>query len=270
MQTTSDSVFANLKENYHNMRCFDCQAQESDWCSVNHGVFLCLKCAGKHRGLGVHISFVRSITMDRWQAKHLKMMEMGGNDLLQRFFDNYQLEDYTIEDKYRTKAAYYYREMLKSLAEESDFDALKPCLDEGKTIVEEEKRNFYVKSIEKDDSDTQRIKEMVDDAIEYTKDFGRNIKKKASEVSISDVENKAKAAFCILESKVDSWDFKGKLEMVVNKTEGVYNEIAKKAKTTFDKIVNNRDFEDTELIEAEDELMLDPQGKNRINKKNLI
>jgi hypothetical protein len=36
------------------------------WASANLGIFLCLNCSGCHRSLGVHISQVRSITMDAW------------------------------------------------------------------------------------------------------------------------------------------------------------------------------------------------------------
>ena len=39
---------------------------------------MCIRCSGIHRNLGVHISFVRSVSLDEWQTKHVKNSERWG------------------------------------------------------------------------------------------------------------------------------------------------------------------------------------------------
>ena len=51
-----------ILERAENRQCADCQASggagRPSWASINTGVFICMRCAGIHRGLGVHISKV--------------------------------------------------------------------------------------------------------------------------------------------------------------------------------------------------------------------
>jgi len=37
--------------------------------------------------MGVHISFVRSLKMDRWKRKELKCMELGGNKNAKEYYE---------------------------------------------------------------------------------------------------------------------------------------------------------------------------------------
>lgn len=41
------------------------------WASWNIGVFLCIRCAGIHRNLGVHISRVKSVNLDSWTPEQV-------------------------------------------------------------------------------------------------------------------------------------------------------------------------------------------------------
>ncbi|KAL3778172.1 hypothetical protein ACHAWO_000545 [Cyclotella atomus] len=63
-----------------NALCAECSTSNPSWCSLTYGITLCLDCAGVHRGLGVHLSFVRSITMDDWNSDQYNQMLRGGND----------------------------------------------------------------------------------------------------------------------------------------------------------------------------------------------
>lgn len=51
----------------HNKQCADCVggggAARASWASINIGVFICMRCAGIHRGLGVHVSKVLHCTL---------------------------------------------------------------------------------------------------------------------------------------------------------------------------------------------------------------
>eukprot|EP01112_Ceratiomyxa_fruticulosa_P009134 TRINITY_DN2383_c0_g1_i4.p1 TRINITY_DN2383_c0_g1~~TRINITY_DN2383_c0_g1_i4.p1 ORF type:complete len:997 (-),score=256.87 TRINITY_DN2383_c0_g1_i4:127-3117(-) len=62
-----------------NSVCADCDCKDPDWSSINIGILLCLECSGVHRHLGVHISKVRSLTLDRWDKETLLFMQNVGN-----------------------------------------------------------------------------------------------------------------------------------------------------------------------------------------------
>jgi len=68
--------------------------------------------------LGVKVSFVQSTTMDSWKPVHLKMMQLGGNRRFAEFLREHGVpEDMPLRQKYRTRAAEWYRKNLRAMAE---------------------------------------------------------------------------------------------------------------------------------------------------------
>jgi len=97
--------------------CFDCRENNPQWASVSNGIFLCLSCAGTHRSLGVHLSFVRSITMDTWSPLQMEKMRAGGNTRLKSFLKRQKFPSkLSAKEKFDNEAMEKYRERLAAIA----------------------------------------------------------------------------------------------------------------------------------------------------------
>ena len=94
-----------------NKVCADCSALDPIWCSLAFGIVICLNCAGQHRALGVHITQVKSLTLDEWDDRQIIFLKYGGNDVFSQYVQSLtiDLNVQSIQDKYRNKFMIYYR-----------------------------------------------------------------------------------------------------------------------------------------------------------------
>uniref|UniRef100_A0A1E1XLH1 Putative gtpase activating protein n=1 Tax=Amblyomma sculptum TaxID=1581419 RepID=A0A1E1XLH1_AMBSC len=70
-----------------NELCCDCRSPSPSWASINLGVTLCIECSGIHRSMGVHVSKVRSLTLDTWEPEILKVMAELGNTVINGVYE---------------------------------------------------------------------------------------------------------------------------------------------------------------------------------------
>jgi hypothetical protein len=99
-QTALKARLKVLYSHPSNATCVDCPERSPRWASIipnpgtnsplfangSVGCLMCLECSGSHRRLGVHVAFVRSITLDTWKESEVEAMERGGNDNINHYY----------------------------------------------------------------------------------------------------------------------------------------------------------------------------------------
>ncbi|XP_041726964.2 stromal membrane-associated protein 2 [Coregonus clupeaformis] len=108
------TVLTSLLSLEENKFCADCDSKGPRWASWNLGIFICIRCAGIHRNLGVHISRVKSVNLDQWTQEQIECVQEMGNAKARRLYEAFlpecfirpetdQSAEMFIRDKYDKK-----------------------------------------------------------------------------------------------------------------------------------------------------------------------
>lgn len=62
---------------------------DPEWASYSIGIFVCTRCAGIHRGLGVQVSKIKHLKLDKWEETHVRRMAEMGNLKVQSKYEEY-------------------------------------------------------------------------------------------------------------------------------------------------------------------------------------
>jgi stromal membrane-associated protein len=92
-----------------NKICADCKRNKHPrWASWNLGVFVCIRCSGIHRGMGTHISRIKSVDLDSWTDEQLQSVLRWGNSRANKYWEaklaaSHMPSEAKIENFIRTK-----------------------------------------------------------------------------------------------------------------------------------------------------------------------
>ncbi|KAK9882706.1 hypothetical protein WA026_022757 [Henosepilachna vigintioctopunctata] len=79
MAERNEKIIMELLKCPGNGVCADCDYENPEWASYNIGIFICTRCSGIHRSMGVHISKVKHLKLDRWEDSQVQRMKEVGN-----------------------------------------------------------------------------------------------------------------------------------------------------------------------------------------------
>ena len=199
-----DEVMSNILAKPGNQVCFDCGSKGPKWSSPYLGIVICYECASKHRSYGTHISFVRSVDLDKWNRKQLKSLELTGNTYTKaRFNDlgvpliggNYDYNNSMVlkvrqeiaeKVKENLKPDDYKKKEEKKKKTEIEFDD--PIQEDDKNIKNNDEKEISNKNDNEKKEEKEEKKEEKEEEIQKPQQF--KIEKKANNIKIKSKASK--------------------------------------------------------------------------------
>jgi len=114
-----DEIMKEICSIPSNKTCFDCGSRSPTWSSPYLGILLCMECAGRHRSYGTHISFIKSINLDKWNKKQLKSLELTGNLYAKKKFEKLGVPKIDSIYDYNSELIFEIRKDIENLVKEN-------------------------------------------------------------------------------------------------------------------------------------------------------
>lgn len=129
---------------FGNSTCCSCDKENPTFISLNNGIFLCQACAEIHKKkLDPEISQILSLKKDCFNDDQLLYLSLGGNHNYKLCLAEYNITpDSSLELRFKSKAADYYRKILKDKVMQKidkqykEIIINKPSEERGKQIIE--------------------------------------------------------------------------------------------------------------------------------------
>jgi len=165
------SVITRYLKNQENQFCADCKRPNPTWASMNLGVFICIKCSGCHREIGVHITKIKSINLDLWPPKILNDFGKINNKIANNYweynlpkdfdFNRIRENDFRLQEFIRDK--YEYKKWVNKELEEP----MEKINREGVDLVKDYERFGYKENLNKNENNGNGWEDDNDDIKRY-------------------------------------------------------------------------------------------------------
>ncbi|XP_073488360.1 arf-GAP with SH3 domain, ANK repeat and PH domain-containing protein 1 isoform X3 [Aquarana catesbeiana] len=80
LEDLTKAIIEDVQKTPGNYVCCDCGSQDPTWLSTNLGILTCIECSGIHREMGVHISRIQSLELDKLGTSELLLAKNVGNN----------------------------------------------------------------------------------------------------------------------------------------------------------------------------------------------